>query len=215
MGPDENDHHEEEPTRELPASPGESGDRCTACGSPLAHDQRYCVECGERRGQSRFPVAQPATEITTRQAHTVRPRRSTTVSSGTTLVAGVGVLLLAIGLGVLIGKIGNNNNTPARTPAAQVITVQGGGGGGGAVATTPTTSTTVHLNKTAKSKLKAAAAATAPPPAAVQKKATQAAGKVLGNSKNLAPPTSTVGSSCSNNQAGCSNGKFSGNFFGQ
>ncbi len=24
--------------------------RCTECGSPLAHDQRYCVECGARRG---------------------------------------------------------------------------------------------------------------------------------------------------------------------
>jgi hypothetical protein len=71
------------------------------------------------------------------------------------------------------------------------------------------------VSKTARSKLNAAAAATAPPSAAVQKKATQAAGKVLGNSKNLAAPTATVGSKCSNNQAGCSNGKFSGNFFGQ
>jgi hypothetical protein len=212
MGPEENGQSEEEPTRALPASPGESGDRCTACGAPLAHDQRYCVECGERRGQSRFPVAQPATEVTTtRRTRTVGPRRSTTVSSGTTLVAGVGVLLLAIGLGVLIGKIGNNNNTPARTPAAQVITVQGGSGGG--AATAPTTSTTVHVSKKAKSKLNAAAKATAPPSAAVQKKATQAAGKVLGNSKNLAAPTSTVGSKCSDNQAGCSNGSFSGNFF--
>jgi hypothetical protein len=212
MGPDENSHNEEEPTRELPASPGESGDRCTACGTPLTHDQRYCVECGERRGQSRFPVAQPATELTPPRTRTVRPRRATTISSGTTLVAGVGVLLLAIGLGVLIGRLGDNNNPPARTPAAQVITVQGGVGG---AAATPTTSTTVHLNKKAKSKLNAAAAAKAPPSAAVQKKATQAAGKVLGNSSHLAAPTSTVGSSCSASQAGCSNGKFSGNFFGQ
>ena len=212
MGPDASDQKHEEPTRELPASPGESGDRCTACGSPLAHDQRYCVECGERRGQSRFPVAQPTSEVTTRRTRTVRPRRPSTVSSGTTLVAGVGVLLLAIGLGVLIGRLGhNNNNTQARSPAAQVITVQGGVGGG--VATTPTTSTTVHVSKKAKSKLDAAAKATAPPSAAVQKKATEAAGKVLGNSKNLPPPTSTVGQKCTTNQSGCSGGKFSGTFF--
>lgn len=211
MGHDKSDHHDREPTRELPALTGESGDRCTACGSPLAHDQRYCVECGERRGQSRFPVAQPATEITTRRTRTVRPRRPSTVSSGTTLVAGVGVLLLAIGLGVLIGRLGHNNNTQARTPAAQVITVQGGVGGG--VATTPTTSTTVHVSKKSKSKLDAAAKATAPPSAAVQKKATAAAAKVLGNSKNLPPPTSTVGQKCTTNQSGCSGGKFSGNFF--
>jgi hypothetical protein len=213
MGPDGNGHNEEEPTRELPASPGESGDRCSACGSPLAHDQRYCVECGERRGQSRFPVAQPASEVTTRRTRAVRPRRATAVSSGTTLVAGVGVLLLAIGLGVLIGRLGhNNNNASARTPAAQVITVQGGGGG--AAATTSATSTTVHVTKKSKSKLDAAAKDTAPPSAAVQKKATEAAGKVLGNSKNLPPPTSTVGSKCGSNQSGCSGGKFSGNFFG-
>lgn len=212
MGPGESDHNEEEPTRELPASPGDSGDRCTACGAPLAHDQRYCVECGERRGQSRFPIVQPATEVRSTRTSTAPPRRPATVSSGTTLVTGVGVLLLAIGLGVLIGRLGHtNNNAPARTPAAQVITVQGGGGA--AASTTPTTSTTVHVSKKAKAKLSAAAKNNAPPPAAVQQKATQAAGKVLGNSKNLPPPTSTVGSSCSSTQAGCQGGKFTGNYF--
>ena len=197
-------------TRELATAPA-AEDRCGACGAPLAHDQRYCVECGERRGQSRFPVAQPATEVRARRARTVRPRRPATVSSGTTLVAGVGVLLLAIGLGVLIGRIGNDKSAPTRAAAPQVITVQGGGG---VAATTPTTRTTVHLNKKAKAKLNSAAAASAPPPAAVQKKATEAAGKVLGNSKNLAPPTVTTGQKCASNKAGCSGGKFSGNFFG-
>ena len=100
------------------------------------------------------------------------------------------MLLLAIGLGVLIGRIGHNDsNAPPRAPAPQVITVQGGGG---VAATTPTTRTTVHVNKKQKAKLNSAAKATAPPPAAVQKKAAQAASKVLGNSKNLPPPTSTV-----------------------
>ena len=54
------------PTRELPTAPATaSEDRCGNCGTPLAHDQRYCVECGERRGQSRFPTAQPTTEVRT------------------------------------------------------------------------------------------------------------------------------------------------------
>jgi hypothetical protein len=212
MGPDESDHTGDEPTRELPTSPGDSGDRCTACGAPLAHDQRYCVECGERRGQSRFPIAQPATEVQSTRTRTVRPRRPPTVSSGTTLVTGVGVLLLAIGLGVLIGRLGHaNSNASARTPAAQVITVQGGGSA--AATTTPTTGTTVHVTKKAKAKLNAAAKNNAPPSAAVQKKATEAAGKVLGNSKNLPPPTSTVGSKCSDTQSGCQGGKFTGNYF--
>lgn len=205
------------PTRELAGPPaGETGDRCTACGAPLAHDQRYCVECGERRGQSKLPVAQPATEVRSRRAWTARPPRASRVSSGTTLVAGVGVLLLAIGLGVLIGRINNNNTPTTRASApAQVITVQGGGGSAAAASTTPTTATTRHVTKVVKAKLNAAAKATAPPPAAVQQKATQAAGKVLGNSKNLAPPTVTTGQKCSSGQAGCSGGSFNGNFFGQ
>lgn len=202
----------EDATRELPTVPtGGSEDRCTACGAPLAHDQRYCVDCGERRGQSRFPTAQPVTEVQTRRTRTAQPRRRPLMSSGATLVAGVGVLLLAIGLGFLIGDNNNKAATTRANASPQVITVQSGGG----AASTPTTTTTAHVTKKSKAKLKAAAAATAAPPPAVQKKATEAAGKVLGNSKHLAPPTVTTGGSCSNGQAGCSGGKFSGNFFGQ
>jgi hypothetical protein len=204
----------EEPTRELPSVPTAGAeDHCTNCGAPLAHDQRYCVECGERRGPSRFPTGtQSTTEVRTTKTRTVPPRRRAALSSGVTLVLGVGVLLLAIGLGVLIGSL-KNNTTTTKASAPQVITVQGGG----AAATTSTgttTGATTTPGKT-KAKAKAKAATTAAPPPAVQKKATQAAGKVLGNSKNLPPPTVTTGGACSNGQAGCSGGKFNGNFFGQ
>ena len=206
----------EEPTRELPTAPtGGTEDRCTSCGAPLQHDQRYCVECGERRGQSRFPQFQPAAQLQTTQTRTVvPPRRRPTMSAGTTLVAGVGVLLLAIGLGFLIGHNNNNTNTQRAAASPQVITVQAGGGTGtGAASTAPTTTATGSTSKN-KAKAKAAAKTSAAPPPAVQKKATEAAGKVLGNSKHLAPPTVTTGGSCSSGQAGCSGGKFNGNFFG-
>ena len=66
------------------------------------------------------------------------------------------------------------------------------------------------VTKKSQVKEKAAGASTK-----VQKAATQAAGKVLGNSSNnLPPPTSHTGSKCTNGQAGCQNGKFTGNFFG-
>ena len=217
MGPEDDDRDKrgdetggEEPTRELPGVPtGASEDRCSACGAPLVHDQRYCVECGERRGQSRLPAAQPATEVRTRRTRAVRSRRPATVSSGTTLVAGVGVLLLAIGLGVLIGRVGTKTTTTqAAATTPQVITVQGGVGG-----SAPTTTTTGATPLSKKSKAKAAAAATKAPSQAVQKKATQAAGKVLGNSAHLAPPTVTNGQTCTG--SGCQGGKFTGNFFGQ
>jgi hypothetical protein len=207
------------PTRELTAVPGAaSGDRCGICGSPLAHDQQYCVECGERRGQSTVPQAGTVTEVRSSRVRAAPPPRPPRVSSGTTLVSFVGVLLLAIGLGVLIGRIGTNNNTPkSGGPATQVISVSGAGGAPAATSATISTSATTptHLTKKAQSRLNAAAKATAPPSAAVQKKAVQAAGKVLGNANNLAPPTVTQGGSCTSGQAGCQNNKFSGNFFGQ
>lgn len=210
------------PTRELPVNPAAaSEDRCGTCGAPLAHDQRYCIECGERRGQSRFPPAQPATEVQSRRVRSGRPPQSQRVSPGTTLVAGVGVLLLAIGLGVLIGRLGHSNtsNQKASAPPVQVVTVQGGGGGtstGAATTTTPahTTAAATKAPKGLTGKLKAAAENKAPPSKAVAQKATQAATKVLGGSNHLAPPTQKVGGSCSNSQAGCQSGKFTGNFFG-
>lgn len=213
------------PTRELPIAPAAATeDRCSNCGTPLAHDQRYCVECGERRGQSRFPTSQPTTEVRTSRSRSSRPPRAQRVSSGTTLVAGVGVLLLAIGLGVLIGRIGHNNSSgKASSPPVQVVTVQGGGGS----ATSATTAATTPAHHTAAAaaatstapkgltgKLKAAAENKAPPSKAVAQKATQAAGKVLGNANNIAPPTQKVGGSCKSTQAGCQGGKFTGNFFG-
>ena len=30
-----------------------SAERCTGCGNPLALDQRYCLNCGKRRGGPR------------------------------------------------------------------------------------------------------------------------------------------------------------------
>lgn len=199
----------EEPTRELPGVPtGASEDRCGACGAPLVHDQRYCVECGERRGQSRFPVTQPPAPVAKRRTRAAPAARPPRMSSGTTLVAGIGVLLLAIGLGVLIGRVGTKTTTTqAAATTPQVITVQGGGGG-----STPTT-TTSSTTTTPKSKKAKAAVTTKAPSQAVQKKATQAAGKVLGNSAHLAPPTVTNGQTCTG--AGCQGGKFTGNFFGQ
>jgi type IV secretory pathway VirB10-like protein len=165
-------------------------------------------------------VAPPAAEASPRRSRAAQAPRGQRLSSGTTLVAGVGVLLLAIGLGVLIGRLGHNNTPAQKQAAPEVVTVQGGGGGAAstAAATTPTHTTAAAPSKAPKGltgKLKAAAENKAPPTKAVQQKATQAAGKVLGSSNNLAPPTQKVGGSCKSGQAGCQSGKFTGNFFGQ
>jgi hypothetical protein len=104
---------------------------CPHCGAPLAGDQRYCLECGERRmpassvlsggvphaGSSPVP---PGAEPGPGQAQWAGGDPSHQRGSMLTVIAGVGVLMLAMGVGVLIGRAGSTKAIPA---AAQVLTV--------------------------------------------------------------------------------------------
>jgi hypothetical protein len=211
---------EDTPTQQL--SLAASGERCVNCGAPLASDQRYCINCGERRGKPRFEaVGSPAPvgeQVIATSAAAVPPRRTRT-SAGFNLIAGVATLLLAMGVGVLIG---HNNSAPSgrsATPATQVITVGGGAGtsAGSGAAATAGGGTGSGSHKGSKGKdAKGHAAATKAPPKVVVQKAAAAASKVTGGSAPVASPTVTQGGSCSPGQAGCQNGKFTGNnFFGQ
>jgi hypothetical protein len=111
---------------------------CRACGAPMAEDQRYCLECGERRSAmssvllggppaSPAPAGPPATPPSPPRGGRGddAPR-----SSAVTVIAGVGVLLLAMGVGVLIGRSGGSK--PSAPAAAQVISVSTAPGGSGA-----------------------------------------------------------------------------------
>src|SRR5204863_10171639 len=92
------------------------GDQCTGCGARLAPEQRYCVECGERRGESRLPFADPLGQRAPESAPAPsRPRRSRLSPNGA-LVAGVGTLLLAMGVGVLIGRSGADASSTKASP---------------------------------------------------------------------------------------------------
>jgi hypothetical protein len=104
-------------------------DPCQACGAPMAADQRYCLECGARRaamssvllgGPPRAaagttPAAPPAPQTLAGGGGASQQR-----ANALTLLAGVGVLMLAMGVGVLIGRSGASK--PAQSPA-QVITL--------------------------------------------------------------------------------------------
>jgi hypothetical protein len=193
------------------------GDRCVNCGALLSSDQRYCVNCGERRGQARFALAETATEAAPVASAPPRAPRRPRASAGFTLIAGVATLLIALGVGVLIG---HNGQTSARTPT-QNITVAGGSAAAPA-ATTATTATTGSAGNTAtrskpkrkSSGQKAKAAAKSAPSAKTSAKAAVAASKVTGGSAKVAAPTVTSGSSCTAGSAGCQGGKFTGGFFG-
>lgn len=203
------------PTTELTA--GAVGDRCPNCQAALAPDQRYCVNCGERRGRPRFSpdtmAGQPVPAAAAGAAAPPPPLAPRSrLSSGTTLVAGIATLLIAMGVGVLIGH-DSSNGTPARSPAAQVITVGGAGTGTAASAGNASNGASASsIRKASKSKGKVKVAHVVIN-AKVAKAASAAAAKVLGSSNNLSSNAQQqVGGSCTGG-AGCQNGKFTGNFF--
>jgi sporulation related protein len=119
---------------------GEEGEACQSCGAPLAADQRYCLNCGERRADPRVDYAQYL------QGNGDAPqRRDGKKRDGdrdlTPLYAlgGLFALGVVLALGVLIGKGGNGGGNTAAAP--QTITVSGAGSGG-ATAASPTTKKT-------------------------------------------------------------------------
>jgi hypothetical protein len=135
---------------------GQEGDVCGQCGSALATDQRYCLNCGWRRGEARVdyqqrlgapeqPMANGTAPVT---AGAPNQQWSPIVAIGA--IALLGVFLL---LGVLIGKKDNNSTQTVAAPAPATTTT----------AATPTTDTTAAAPATKdKGANKAAAAATAP-----------------------------------------------------
>jgi hypothetical protein len=197
-----------------------ASDHCTNCGAPLASEQRYCVVCGERRGKPRFALAGPHEEAAQKTATTASastPRRPRT-SAAFNLIAGVATLLLAMGVGVLIGHNSSSNNSTkqAATPA---ITINGGGtanGSTGSTAASNGSGSNNSANTGGKSKKRGStkSAKNAPPKVVVQK-AAAAASKVTGGSAKVADPTAQQGSACTAGTAGCQNGKLTGNYFGQ
>jgi hypothetical protein len=115
---------------------------CAACGAPLADDQRYCLECGQRRTpMSSVLLGGPPSGLGTEPAlgANTSPATSPAGAGGeghgntVTVLAGVGVLLLAMGVGVLIGRAGGSR--PAAAPA-QVISVASPAAGATAPAAT-------------------------------------------------------------------------------
>jgi hypothetical protein len=193
------------------------GDRCATCGAPMASDQHYCINCGERRGKPRFGLGAAAPAAAAAPPSPPK-RRKPKVSSATALVAGVGTLLLAMGVGVLIGRTDSGNNQKAASaPAVQVVTVAGQGGGAAAApAATAAHATTKAAAKSCTSQTQHATKKKVKVVVTKQQaaKAQAAASKVLGSdAKNLPPPTVTQGQK--GHGPGFQHGHFTGTFFGQ
>jgi hypothetical protein len=131
------------------------------------------------------------------------------ISPNAALIAGVGTLLLALGIGVLIGRSGNHS-VASTAPAAPIV-IHSGGGGEEETATASKGNTTggggAAKAKTKKQKEAAEQAAEKHPAAEEVIKPT--------NGVKLAPPKVKPGGKCESGTAGCQGGKFTGNFFGE
>jgi hypothetical protein len=184
------------------------GDQCANCGARLAGDQRYCVECGERRGKPRYSLPGSGGNTSTRPASARRQRR--TLSGNSALLGGIAVLLIAMGVGVLIGRTSSSSSPRG---AAQVITVQASAPAtaGPAATTTPTTSSTPN---TPSRSSKASTPKKVTPKNAAASLAAKLPPKAKVIPKALKSKAVKVGGACTNGTKGCQNGKFTGVFFG-
>jgi hypothetical protein len=136
-------------------------------------------------------------------------KKRTGVSPNAALIAGVGTLLLALGIGVLIGRSGHQEVAQTAAAPTQVIKV---GGSGEEAGTSPTKgkATTGGGAANAKTKKQKAAALKAAEKHPAAEEVLKPAGDV-----KLAPPTVKPGDKCESGTAGCENGEFNGNFFGE
>jgi hypothetical protein len=132
-----------------------------------------------------------------------RPQRR--LSPNTALIATVGTLLLAMGVGVLIGR--SNNTTAAAPQAAAPIVIKGGAEESATASTGKTTTGGGAANpKAKKQKTKS-----------LKKEAETQAGaeEVLKPSAGVKLPPATVqpGGKCASGTAGCKGGEFTGEYF--
>lgn len=130
------------------------------------------------------------------------------MSANASLIAGVATLVLAIGVGVMIGRSGEHGSTPVASTAPQVIKVEGGG----------------ETASTAGSKGSSIGAGSGKPKQSAEAKAaidssgtSEAAAEVLkpAGDVKLPPPTVQPGEKCESGAAGCKGGEFTGEFFGE
>jgi hypothetical protein len=216
------------------------GDSCPNCGEPMAADQRYCLNCGHRRGEPRLPFMDAVTFMESMSAPggagTPPPPPSSTPSgsgnrwnANAALIAGVATLVLAIGVGFLIGRSGHENGSQAAA-APQVIKVEGGGGGGGETAAAAPTeekeSTTGGKGKESKAagggNAKKNVAKVKPSEVKEGSKQEEELAKAktdeaLHTKEGIELETEVeVGGKCKKGAAGCSEGgEFTGEFFGE
>jgi hypothetical protein len=199
--------------------PSDAGEQCPTCGAALAPDQRYCLECGHRRGDPRLPfmdavvfmdAVQKSKEPVPAAPPQAQQDRRPLISANASLVAGVATLVLAIGVGVLIGRSGEGGSgNVAATPP--IIKVGGGEEEAGAGAEEETAGADKSKDSAKPASKKTAKAKTEEGSSGTSKAAEDVLEPAAG--VKLPPPTTQLGDKCEEGTEGCDGGEFNGNFF--
>jgi hypothetical protein len=112
------------PAPQAAAAPRQGGP-CESCGAPLAADQRYCLNCGHRRGGPRVDYRHYMARAGGDAAPPDRPQANAAAAAPEepekrerdyaplAAVGGIAVLGLMLLVGVLIGKGDSNTTAPA------------------------------------------------------------------------------------------------------
>jgi hypothetical protein len=100
---------------------GAGGDRCQVCEAGLTPEQRYCVECGTRRGKPRFTAPKPR-EQGSPAALVVTSASGGRRISNAALAAAVAIVLLALGIGFLIGDAASSQTVHVTVAGASAGT---------------------------------------------------------------------------------------------
>jgi hypothetical protein len=214
-------------------------DSCPNCGARMAADQRYCLNCGHRRGEPRLPFMDAVVFMesmgsgpggaATPPPPPSEPKPSNRMNANAALIAGVATLVLAIGVGFLIGRSGHDGSSNAAAQAPiKVIEVGGGGGGGGEGTETAVTEEAgagkESSAKSGKGKKSSAKGGKKVKPSEVkegsqqeEELAKEKTAEVLHTEDGVEIETEVeVGGKCKQNAAGCSkSGEFTGEFFGE
>ncbi len=106
-----------DPPRDRPAS------NCPQCGAALAADQRYCLSCGRRLTEPRVDYRGALALGGDPGGSTPGPAPHRDTRGPVLLLGGIATILLALGVGIVIGR-GNGSSTSAAKPT--VVTVAGG-----------------------------------------------------------------------------------------
>ncbi len=111
---------------------GVPGDACSSCGSALSPDQRYCLSCGTRRSGANLHFQQILSADSTAQtavdgasAAVAGGGAAKSTNSSMPALASIACLLLALGVGVLIGKSGSGSSSATTDQGASAAPAAG------------------------------------------------------------------------------------------